>query len=569
MRTRHSALHRIFSFLEDYQWVIIVAAGITAFALGCIGYWEYLKGPSASDVVYASMQLFFGTTMAEHHMPKSLDIARFLAFFVTGWAGLTAVMALFADRLRQMRIPWMRGHIVVCGLGYVGSVFVRQLWECGARVVVIDADVTHPNIDLCRSRGIPVIIGDAQLKRTLKAAGLQRAARLLAITDKDAVNTEIVAVASQLAKERSHAEFSCLARIADPDLCVLLRAQEVQCSEGASALDFFNADEIGARLLLDDFPVDTRGEQLHILIAHLDPLGAWLVVHVAREWFDNRSGEDTQLLVTVLDDNAERRVAALVGQHPALEKVCQFITLSTSARDIHRLSAYHAQAGVPPLNCAYVTAYRDEDALQTALKLRHAVGSAVPLVVALSRAQGVSRVINDVRDTSHVLAKVDVFPTLERTCTADLVWGGSFETIAHAMHERWRTEQLTMGKPAPSWAELDESRKRSNRAHARDITVKLRSIGCELAPLRDWDAADFTFTDDEIEMLAMAEHDRWWQERLADGWTLGDKDAELKKTPYLVPFEELSDEVAGWDRMFVRKYAALLASAGLQVIRVV
>ena len=91
--------------LADYSWQILVVAGIGSFALGCVGYWTYLsdqhKGPSFSDVAYSSMQLFFGTTMAETHLPTTLNIARFLAFIVTGWAGVTAIGAVFADRVRS------------------------------------------------------------------------------------------------------------------------------------------------------------------------------------------------------------------------------------------------------------------------------------------------------------------------------------------------------------------------------------------------------------------------------------------------------------------------------------
>ena len=571
MRHRHSVWHPIFRAVAAYRLHILVVAGIGAFVLGCVGSWQYLagehKGPSLSDAVYSGMQLFFGTTIAQTHMPASLNIARFLAFVVTGWAALAALGALFADRLRQLRIPWMRGHVVVCGLGYAGGVFVRHLWESGASAVVIEADANNPQIDLCRSWGVPVIVGDAQLKRTLHNAGVQRAARLLATTPSDAVNTEIVAMAGELASGASSGRLRCLAQISDPDLCVLLRIQEAKRSDAESALDFFNTDEISARLLLDEFPLNTGHDQPHILVAHLDDLGSWLVWHAARDWYDNRGDNTTPLQVTVLDDEQDQRVRSLLGQHPDLEKVCEFISLSTSARDIHRLPAYHAEAAAVPLTRAYVTAYRDEDALQTTLKLRHALDPAIPIVVALSRAEGVSRLIADVRGTGQLLANVEAFPTLERTCTVDLVRGGSFETIAHGFHEYWRAEQLAAGEPAPSWAELDESRKESNRAQARYITAKLRSIGCEVAPLRDWDAADFTFTSDEIETLGIAEHDRWMQERHADGWTLGDKDVERKKSPYLVPFDELPYDIAELDRMFVRHYPAILASAGLQIMR--
>jgi hypothetical protein len=147
------------------------------------------------------------------------------------------------------------------------------------------------------------------------------------------------------------------------------------------------------------------------------------------------------------------------------------------------------------------------------------------------------------------------------------VWDQSVEPIARAIHERWRSEQIVAGNPAPSWEELDESRKESSRDNARDIPVKLRMVGCDIAPLREPDAKDFTFTDAEVETLGAAEHLRWMRERIGDGWTAGDKDATRKMTPYLVPFEELPADVAEYDRIFVREIPRLLASVGLQVVR--
>jgi hypothetical protein len=147
------------------------------------------------------------------------------------------------------------------------------------------------------------------------------------------------------------------------------------------------------------------------------------------------------------------------------------------------------------------------------------------------------------------------------------VWGGSVEPIAQAIHQRWRSERIDAGQAAPSWDDLDESRRRSSRDQARDIPVKLRMVGCDIAPLRNRPAEDFAFTDEEIEALAVAEHARWMRERVADGWTSGDNDAARKKTPYLVPFDDLPPDIAEFDRIFVREIPTLLASAGLQVVR--
>jgi hypothetical protein len=114
---------------------------------------------------------------------------------------------------------------------------------------------------------------------------------------------------------------------------------------------------------------------------------------------------------------------------------------------------------------------------------------------------------------------------------------------------------------------LDESRKESNRAQARDIPVKLRGIGCTIAPLHDIKAPAFEFTDEEFEMLAIAEHKRWVTERLESGWRLGPRDIERKTTPYLIPFDELPDDIAELDRDAVRHIPDALAMVDLKAIR--
>lgn len=145
------------------------------------------------------------------------------------------------------------------------------------------------------------------------------------------------------------------------------------------------------------------------------------------------------------------------------------------------------------------------------------------------------------------------------------------ESVAQAIHERWRKEAIANGGSAPQWGELDESRKASSRDQARHIPAQLRTIGCVIEPLTHGQPTAFSFTDREVETLAAAEHDRWNRERAADGWTLAtEKNVALKQTPYLLPWEQLNERypnIAAMDAMFVRALPAILAAAGLQIVR--
>ncbi|HWF71379.1 MAG TPA: NAD-binding protein [Mycobacterium sp.] len=566
---------RVGRYLSDYRWLILAVAGLVAFALGFVGWWQALRSqlghnPNVTDAAYWSLNNFFVNSPAQVNVPWALDIARFLAPAVAGWAGLSALGSLFRDRVQQMRIPMMRDHVVICGLGaYAGNVFVRHLHDERIDVVVIELDANNPSVELCRSLGIPVIIGDAQRQRTLQAAGAHHASRVLAITPEDAVNTQIVATVRELTVHRSR-QLRCLALITNPEFCRLLRVQEAQRGDPELSIDFFNIDEISARLMLEDFPIDVSHGQPHIVVAHLDPLGVWLIYHAARAWYEKRGDSREPLVVTIFDHQPTDRVEALLGQHPALEKACKFVTFFATARDISHLPEHHRSADTPPISRAYVTSYRDANAFETALQLRHELDPTIPVVAALSRLHGVAGLLDDVKEAG-ALSNIDVFASMERSCTAELVRGGSFEPMAQAIHERWRQEAIAKGEPAPTWQDLDESRKESSRDQARHIPIHLRKVDCAIAPLRDWEAKDFTFTDSEIKLLAIAEHERWTRERVADGWTLAvEKNVERKETPYLLPWEQLKKlypDAAELDPVSIRAVPAILASAGLQIIR--
>lgn len=145
------------------------------------------------------------------------------------------------------------------------------------------------------------------------------------------------------------------------------------------------------------------------------------------------------------------------------------------------------------------------------------------------------------------------------------------ESVARAIHERWRREAIANGDAAPEWQDLDESRKASSRDQARHIPAHLRTIGCAVEPLTHGQSTDFSFTESEVKTLAAAEHDRWNHERAADGWTLAaEKDVALKQTPYLLPWEQLNERypnIAAMDAVFVRALPAILAAAGLKIVR--
>lgn len=145
------------------------------------------------------------------------------------------------------------------------------------------------------------------------------------------------------------------------------------------------------------------------------------------------------------------------------------------------------------------------------------------------------------------------------------------ERVARAIYQMYRTNQERR-KPETdaamrSWEDLPKSLKESNRHQADDIWAKLRAIGCSIA-VANGTPVVVQFTSGELERLAVMEHDRWVTERRAAGWTLGrHRDVERKISPYLVPWEQLAEEIREYDREAVLAIPEILAEAGLEIRR--
>jgi hypothetical protein len=119
------------------------------------------------------------------------------------------------------------------------------------------------------------------------------------------------------------------------------------------------------------------------------------------------------------------------------------------------------------------------------------------------------------------------------------------------------------------WDLLREDLKESNRQQADDIPNKLRAVGCGFEPPPQGKEPElFAFMVEEMNVMARLEHERWTQERLREGWRLGEKKiSEAKITPYLIPFDELPPDVQKWDLDAVRAIPDLVRRAGFNIYR--
>jgi hypothetical protein len=171
---------------------------------------------------------------------------------------------------------------------------------------------------------------------------------------------------------------------------------------------------------------------------------------------------------------------------------------------------------------------------------------------------------------------IRLFSVIGETCSAQMITRGLRETLAAALHaiyveQSGGSTSSDVGRPVEPWHALEEKFKASSRAQAAEIGRKLSELGCRIRALEDWDATLLELSDDEVDRLAAIEHERWNAERKAAGWVAGpetDREASPPVNKWIdVPYDELPDEIAEYDRAFVRELPRALAAAGYEMYR--
>lgn len=86
----------------------------------------------------------------------------------------------------------LSGHVVLLGLGKIGTRVLTRLRELDIPVVCVESDPEARGMATARRLRVPVVLGDVTQEGVLEAAKIQRAHGLLAVTSSDTTNLEAV-----------------------------------------------------------------------------------------------------------------------------------------------------------------------------------------------------------------------------------------------------------------------------------------------------------------------------------------------------------------------------------------
>jgi Trk K+ transport system NAD-binding subunit len=219
---------------------------------------------------------------------------------------IPALTAAIVDSTVKARLRAERGgvpagiadHVVVVGLGHVGTRIVRNLTEQGIQVVAIERDDTAQGVQAARELAIPVIIGDASRAEVLNSASVATCRALVVVSTDDLMNLEI----SLLGKE-AKPDLRVVVRIFDGDFARRIRrafGMIISRSVSYLAAPAFAAAMLGRHvvatipvrrrvLIVAELPVRPNSRLEHHTVSEVSQAGAVRLLAI-------RTGRDDQVL---------------------------------------------------------------------------------------------------------------------------------------------------------------------------------------------------------------------------------------------------------------------------------
>ena len=174
---------RLGRILERRQRVIQIAAAAVAIGLGLWG-WTINKPPANLsnwfDNIFRTAQLVTLQFPADLYdsIPWQLQVARLLVPLVAILATINVLVGAITRPIRLALMPYVKGHVVLCGTAQLNEAALHTLAERGRRIVTV-APVSDPaRCESLDALGITLVEADPFQSVTFRALNIAEASAL-------------------------------------------------------------------------------------------------------------------------------------------------------------------------------------------------------------------------------------------------------------------------------------------------------------------------------------------------------------------------------------------------------
>ena len=217
--------------------------------------------------IYVTLMTAVGASDVDNDRSHVAQAAQ-LVLTIAGLALLPLITAAVVEGMVNARLALSTGkstgehedHIVLVGLGSVGTRVLRHLNDLGLDVVAIDRNPNARGAKVTQQLGVPFIVGDAALEETLQAASIDTAKALVVVSTDDVTNLQ-----AALNARAARSDVRVVLRLFDDDFARRVqKAFDINISRSVSRLV---APAFAASLLDRDVIVTIPVERHALLVA--------------------------------------------------------------------------------------------------------------------------------------------------------------------------------------------------------------------------------------------------------------------------------------------------------------
>lgn len=530
-------------FQRNGQLIVLIFLGIVTLILGLIGFWRQFPDNNFSENLYLTLQLFVLQSGAGiSQINWQLDIARYIGAFFSAWAAIQLLVSIFSNQYQLLKILlFFRDHVIICGLGGIGTILTERYLSEGRKVVIIEIKQDNKYIQHLKELGAIILIGDGADPELLRKAGIAYAELVVAVCGNDGKNSEIVSQVAKLAREgilnirlerflqkivknksrfQQRLDICCYAHILDLHLCHYLAGQAIMSyTDTHLQVEFFNIFDSGARLMLQEKAMKfsfTDGHYPHIAVIGLNEVGQSLIMRLERAI--HAASRNDKPCLTIIDPEASDKIELMNCSCANLENSFDLKKIEQKVQNTSYLNSWLNEVTEveKPLTHIFICLEDDSEALTLGLMLQQRLRrKQVPIMVCLLGHGGLEEILVEREGTSLSPRKVSqqnqlfAFDLLERTCDSSISSQGLFEDLAVAVHGHYCAENLGDNNPSIdqpnlySWfaegdlRSLSDELKEQNRRQARRIGEALWSIGYGIEPMGNLETESILFEENQ------------------------------------------------------------------------
>lgn len=568
----------LFSFLKRRLFnYILLGASCLALGLAFWGWW--FAYDSLAPINGLSNQFTFAFHQAlrafvfsdvyadygEDYFSWQIELSGLIGSLVAVSAIIKAIFTVFVDPIERFRAGLRRGHVVVIGDRDIAM-------NAAAAVEEVRTVTYHGESERMELSKVLTVQRSQSLDTSFMRRSVDGAERIIVAEGTDGQTAETALALASHVKEAK-----VFAILENPWIAAQLRPalDDLEDEDFLIPVSEVRALARTAILPVPPFLLARRAKHKRIHAVFYG-FGSLTIAMIEEILISNIVPTQRLPRFTILTEQAYLAEAEFKARHPGLEQETKrsnlgpvdirFIECPSTGFTETSLNELKPLIDENPVTIAYVTRDDDHEPLAAALALQHSARQhdvfECPIFVQSRHGNGMQPVVWQEEFPKRGLFAFGGWHSLSMALG---ILDKEPDRLAKAYHENYRRVVWKDTDSKRNWEVLEEAFRIANRNAVMHLPAKLSAMGFDITPYLKQDdvlspntapriqpGSELVTSETERERLSHLEHERWMMERWVNGWRYGEvRDNDRLRHTDLIPYQQLSEQIKGYDRAFV------------------